>query len=54
MTTLNENGYFERITRTNKNPSAKSTRRDWWLVKYNGNCVNFGYITLDKLKLPKE
>lgn len=34
MVYINEQGYLERKTRAGrKNPSGKSTKRNWWMIK---------------------
>ena len=33
MTYVNEYGYLERRTNSKKNPAAKGTTRNWWIVK---------------------
>lgn len=52
MTTINSEGYLERITKSGKkNPHGKSTKRNWWLVKCYGSYtgkINPGMICFPK------
>ena len=52
MARVNDKGYVERATCAGKNPRAKATYRDWWLIKYGGGVFARGIIPITSISLP--
>ena len=47
MVRISEEGYVERNVSTRKNPKARATWRNWWLIKHKGNIHDKGgYLPL--------
>ena len=53
MTVMNEGNYVQRTVRAGKNPTAKSSKRDWWFVRHARTGIK-GIISLGEVMLPKE